>query len=589
LQHLTQGATSTFTVAEDECDGATYYAFGTGIWIDFNHDGDFTDLDEAVFIEGATATGPRNVTGTFLVPATALTGNTVMRVIVAEGVSGAGLNPCLVYGYGETEDHLIDIQAGNPCSGAPTPGNTIASASTYCSPATITLSMTTPNQGSGVTYQWEQADDAAFTVNVVSLGTNAIETVTLTGGNFYYRCNVTCTNSGLNTYTVPVYVSQNAPTLCYCPVTNAGSSCISNITMGTLNNTTAGCSGGTNYSQQPGTTNLTQGTTENFTISEDGGSIISVWIDFDQSGTFDASEHTQVALNSVSPTTVGIAIPGTATLGVTGMRVRTRLTGNQNGPNDACLAMGSGETEDYQVTIIAATGCSGAPTPGATAASASTVCAGSTVTLSLPSLPPAAGYSYQWEQADDAAFTMNVTALGTGATEVVTVTGNFFYRCAVTCTNSSITTTSIEVGVTVNTDPCACPAVPYCVPTTTNACDEYIDNVTFAGINNNSGCGSPYQDFTTVGGGAVTAGSSYTLTYNCPVFYPGVGGDEVNVYFDWNHDGDFNDVDETYTTDNLAAGTGTIAVPATATAGPTRMRVRMMYTFTTPLDPCATR
>src|SRR4030095_2362689 len=47
-------------------------------------------------------------------PANATTGTTRMRVIVAEGISGAGLTPCLVYTYGETEDYLLDIIV--PCS-----------------------------------------------------------------------------------------------------------------------------------------------------------------------------------------------------------------------------------------------------------------------------------------------------------------------------------------------------------------------------------------------------------------------------------------------------------------------------------------
>ena len=34
------------------------------------------------------------------------------------------------------------------------------------------------------------------------------------------------------------------------------------------------------------------------------------------------------------------------------MRVRSRLNGNQNGAPDACLVFGSGEGEDYLVTIV---------------------------------------------------------------------------------------------------------------------------------------------------------------------------------------------------------------------------------------------
>jgi hypothetical protein len=582
---LNQAVSASFTIVENECEGAPFYQFGTGIWIDYNHDGDYTDPGEEVFKETTTSIGPRNISGSFLVPANASIGITTMRIMVAENASGPSLTPCLQYNLGETEDYLVDIQASNPCSGAPSPGNTVASISAYCAPGVVNLSLSTPSSTSDITYQWQQADDAMFSINVIALGTNLSQTVTLTGGNKYFRCIVTCTTSGLSANSVPAYVTQNASTLCYCPVTNVGTQCISNITMGTLNNTTAGCPGGTNYTQQPGTTNLVQGTSENFTITEDGGSIISVWIDFDQSGTFDASEHTQVALVSTSPTTVAIPIPLSATLGVTGMRVRTRLQGSQNGPNDACIAMASGETEDYLVTIVANPACSGTPTPGNTLANASSVCTGNMVHLSLQNVTMGAGVSYQWESADDAGFTINVQTLGTAATQTATVTVPTYYRCQVLCTNSASSSYSSEVFVGINTDPCVCAA--YCIPTTTLACDEYISNVSFAGINNNSGCSYPYENFTSVASGAVTAGQTYTLTYNCPVFYPGTSSDKVTAYFDWNHDGDFADASETYTTNNLASGTGIVAVPCDALAGSTRMRVRIMYISTTPSDPCA--
>jgi hypothetical protein len=113
LTTLTAGQSYTFTVVENECDGAPYYLFGTALWIDFNHNNLFTDADEKVFVENTTAFGPRNVTGTIAIPLSLTTGQTLMRVMVAEGYSGNALTPCLHYGYGETEDYLITIQPPN--------------------------------------------------------------------------------------------------------------------------------------------------------------------------------------------------------------------------------------------------------------------------------------------------------------------------------------------------------------------------------------------------------------------------------------------------------------------------------------------
>jgi len=103
------GQTVTFSIVQDECDVAPYYNNGIAVWIDFNQNGLFTDPGEQVFVEAVTAIGPRTINGSFTIPGAAITGNTVMRIICAEGISGAGLTPCLSYNYGETEDHLINI------------------------------------------------------------------------------------------------------------------------------------------------------------------------------------------------------------------------------------------------------------------------------------------------------------------------------------------------------------------------------------------------------------------------------------------------------------------------------------------------
>jgi hypothetical protein len=114
LTNMTVGSSVPFTVNEDECDGAPYYGFGTAIWIDFNQDGDFNDVGEEVFMESATLAGPRAITGNIAVPLTATTGLTRMRITVAEGIAGTGvLTPCLSYGYGETEDFLVNIVPNN--------------------------------------------------------------------------------------------------------------------------------------------------------------------------------------------------------------------------------------------------------------------------------------------------------------------------------------------------------------------------------------------------------------------------------------------------------------------------------------------
>ncbi len=151
----------------------------------------------------------------------------------------------------------------------------------------------------------------------------------------------------------------------YCKDYLGGGGCPGDITAigikGTSLNNIAhincGESNGSTYGSYPANGNTTATLQANssyeLSITTSSSDIISVWIDFDQSGTFDPSEWTQVATNSLP----GIAnkalinIPINALSGKTGMRIRTKAAGSENGPYNACTIFYSGITEDYCVTI----------------------------------------------------------------------------------------------------------------------------------------------------------------------------------------------------------------------------------------------
>ncbi|MBL0342004.1 MAG: T9SS type A sorting domain-containing protein [Bacteroidetes bacterium] len=172
LTTVFQGATVPFTIVEDECDGAPYYAFGTAIWIDYNQNGSFADPGEQVFVEGATAIGPRNVVGSFVVPGNALSGVTLMRITIAEGISGAGLTPCLSYGYGETEDWLINI--GDPnCIAVPTFPPADAQ---VCPDASFAVSWPAASGATGYNVYWGTTSTTLSLVSASQTGTTYMPT-----------------------------------------------------------------------------------------------------------------------------------------------------------------------------------------------------------------------------------------------------------------------------------------------------------------------------------------------------------------------------------------------------------------------------
>ena len=96
----------------------------------------------------------------------------------------------------------------------------------------------------------------------------------------------------------------------------------------------------------------------NFTITLDwGGGAFDeysrIWIDYNQNGTFEASEmaYNQGAASQTNPTG-SITIPGTATLGITKMRVQMAYQGaGQTALPSVCGDFTWGEVEDYCLTI----------------------------------------------------------------------------------------------------------------------------------------------------------------------------------------------------------------------------------------------
>ena len=554
------------------------------VWFDWNQDGNY---DATEWTQISTSTTGTAITTQITVPSSATIGQIGMRIRTrSAGNPNGDVDACTSFGSGETEEYVLTIAAGLSCNGKPNAG--IATApSSACNGATITLSDSAYSTGVGIAYQWQSSTDKGVTWTDITDDTTAISTYVI-GDTTWFRFKATCTNTGDVAYSNIVKVGLNPALACsYCSPDNGTT--LHNatgpnvtavaITGNTLNSVdpNAPTNGYTLFPVGGSTTaTLTQAKQYSLVTNFDAGAIASVWFDWNQDGNYDASEWTQITLNSTgSPTTTAITVPATASVGQIGMRIRARSTGNPNGDADACTSFGSGETEEYIINIAAGVNCTGKPLAGI-AYAPSAVCNGATFIITDSSYSSGIGISYQWQSSTDKGVTWIDLAYDTTATVTATIGDTTWFRFKASCNNTGDTAYSNIVKVGLN----AAFACAYCSPnngtTLHGATGPTIDAVSITGTTlSNVDAGAPTDGYTLFPpSGKTTASLKQFSTYEVVTNLSDLS--IVSIWFDWNQDGVYDASEWTQITTSGGPGVVTtpITVPATATLGQIGMRIR---------------
>ena len=477
------------------------------------------------------------------------------------------------------------------CSGLPGAGTATASVTNACAntPFTITANGATAYVN-GITYQWYSSPSGDNNFQPITNANDTILTVNNQTVPTDYYLEVTCSNSGLSASGSTVAVGQNPANQCYCTASGSttANQAINNFsTTNGITNITNNSSGTSpnGYVDYTGNTDegmsvsAVQSATVNFSFASTGNTRKAIYVDWDQSGTFETSERVYSNTTNSQSVTGSFQVPADALAGATRMRVRTR-TGT--GAVPACGDETSGETEDYTFTVVALQPCSGMPDAGTATSSLGAACASDAFTLSSTGYTIASGLTYQWYSSPQGAGTFTPISGATAATySLPGLTSATDYRFVVKCGTED---SSISNIVTLGYHPC------YCIPSIeeTSTSDEFITNVTFAGINNTtslSGGNGHYNDYTSQVA-QVVPGLQSTLS----VTFHAYGEDYAYAFFDWDNSGIFGDgPNEVYTiASNFSANgpyTVSIPVPLSAAGTTIRMRVMVQYSYDSP-DPC---
>jgi GEVED domain/SprB repeat/Secretion system C-terminal sorting domain len=551
---------------------------------------------------GIAGAGASSTTGAF--PWKYATSTSVQAAGTSNSVALTAASTCT----NQTRSYNLQITytAGAACTGTPAPGATTGP-SAICPNTTFNVGIQNVASGSGITYQWQSSTNGTTYTDITGAN-NPSYSATQTAAT-YYQCIVTCAGNAATS--TPLQVTVNPFFNCYCQTGIPSSTAdeeILNVTIDGVSNAS------TCATLAPGAGSILQrysnyvvGTTPTFTVAQAsivpfsvqvgtcGGNfnnVSAIWIDFDHSGTFDASEQlysSAAAVNGPHVESGNLNIPLTALLGNTTMRVITNETGTPIAAGNACSGYTWGETEDYLINIIPSTACSGMPTGGTTNGSATQICSTttSTVNFTIGGATTGSGFTYQWQSSPDNITWTNITG-ATLATLSELVGATTYYRRTITCTAAGMSDNSSAFLVTATQFACYCQT-----GIATSTADEEILGVSINGVTNTSTCATLAP-----GPGSIATRYSNYMNPTTPTFAAQQGAvvpfsvqvgtcggnfnNMVAIWADFNQDGVWSATEQVFATTTAVSGpntvTGTFTVPAGATLGITAIRVRTTET-----------
>ncbi len=328
-----------------------------GAWVDYNGDEQFGE-DEFIYIgEGSGST----ITSSITIPANTPAGVYPIRFMVYAGPVTADLG-CYnePEDYGEFEDYTINVIAAPACSTLPTAIELTASSTSVCDGESIQLSMDYLPDAAGLTYQLQASVDGTNWNDILAPTESDNFTVSVTE-NSEYRVVLTCSENGESVTSNVVSVTLKTPFECLCiPVLDCmDDDVITNVAfpdLGFTNSSTCGVDGYTDYTSLT-IPDFSAGSSVAIDVTVGSGytsESVSVWIDYNDNGIFEASEFSLIGTGSGSVVSGTLSIPESAPLGTHLMRVRVAAVVGEGATGDlACdEEQVYGETEDYSITVI---------------------------------------------------------------------------------------------------------------------------------------------------------------------------------------------------------------------------------------------
>ena len=304
------------------------------VWIDFNHDGDFTDAGELVF----SATKKKStVTGTINIPS-GLDVTTLMRVSMKRGSVASS---CEIFSQGEVEDYTVNITEAVP---QPPVANFSADKTTVGLGEMVQFTDLSTNNPTSWSWTFTGGTPSSSSAQnpAVSYSSVGIYDVSLTATNGV--------GSDTETKTSYIVVTNNPPPL-YCEPAAINNSLysITSVSLGSTTSNTGQGSNGYVYYSTP-VFDFTPGQSYSVTLVPNNSKrkfYWRIWMDLNNDGDFLDADETVFQFDNVKGTVnSSMTIPSNAS-GSTRMRISMK-SGSAASP---CEDGFTGEVEDYDVTF----------------------------------------------------------------------------------------------------------------------------------------------------------------------------------------------------------------------------------------------
>jgi GEVED domain len=306
-----------------------------------------------------------------------------------------------------------------------------------------------PSPAPAVGYEWAVTTSSTAPASGAPTTSLTASSTGLTANTTYYLH--VRSNCGAGSFSTWVTSASFFTGYCTPAPSSVDGNGITNVMFGTINNTTgAEPTNYGNYSAQ--SSSHQQGSTVPVSITYQTGYTYGtkIWVDYNDDLDFDdAGELAYTGLSAApNPTTLAasISIPGSAPIGPHRMRIGGT---DEDTGGDPCYTGVYGSYEDYTINIIAGMPCSGAPAGAVVAPTSTILCGTGGANLTATTTSTGTGITYQWESSPAGA---NIWTAISGATSnaysATAVTSSTDYRCILTCSGSSTTSSTATISIT---------------------------------------------------------------------------------------------------------------------------------------------